>query len=433
MMKKQIFISCLVMIFAALSLSAQKIGTNPLKAYRIVYSIGAEDEVGMDAAKHLQQVLSEKTGVELAITADNANAAGREILLGSTRRKESLKAYAAQFAPFEYKVYVQSGKLIIAAGGCWAMNKAADLVADALSQGNLAASFRLEGTVEGEFLFPRDAQTNLRILDNNVWDYSGKPVPEVWKEAGEDCTDSVRGPQFAQLVRAYMPDVIGFQEFSRPMAALFGSYVSQYGYKETLIPEARNDTPVWYNEHTVELIESEYTPFTPLLWSNHKSKSFTWAAFKLKSNGKPFIVISTHLWWKSEKVQAGSNTARAAQTHLILATAQYLKSRYPDSPVFLVGDMNCHEKADAMQLLINAGFTPCYKIATVSTDEHNGHHRCGPKGFGRDGGNRTRAEAIDHCFLWNGGQTEIRHFKCDMSAFIVKITDHYPNIIDAVL
>ena len=132
-------------------------------------------------------------------------------------------------------------------------------------------------------------------------------------------------------------------------------------------------------------------------------------------------------------MQAGSNTARAAQTHLILATAQYLKSRYPDSPVFLVGDMNCHEKADAMQLLINAGFTPCYKIATVSTDEHNGHHRCGPKGFGRDGGNRTRAEAIDHCFLWNGGQTEIRHFKCDMSAFIVKITDHYPNIIDAVL
>ena len=67
------------MLFAALSLSAQKIGTNPLKAYRIVYSIGAEDEVGMDAAKHLQQVLSEKTGVELVITADNANAAGREI------------------------------------------------------------------------------------------------------------------------------------------------------------------------------------------------------------------------------------------------------------------------------------------------------------------------------------------------------------------
>ncbi len=409
MMKKRIFISCLVMIFAALSLSAQKIGTNPLKAYRIVYSIGAEDEVGLDAAKHLQQVLSEKTGVELAITADNANAAGREILLGSTRRKESLKAYAAPFAPFEYKVYVQSGKLIIAAGGCWAMN--------ALSRGNLPSSFRLEGTVEGEFLFPQDAQTNLRILDNNVWDYSGKPVPEVWKEAGEDCTDSVRGPQFAQLVRAYMPDVIGFQE----------------GYKETLIPEARNDTPVWYNENTVELIESEYTPFTPLLWSNHKSKSFTWAAFKLKSNGKPFIVISTHLWWKSEKVQAGSNTARAAQAHLIVATAQYLKSRYPDSPVFLVGDMNCHEKADAMQLLINAGFTPCYKIATVSTDNHNGHHRCSAKGFGRDGGNRTRAESIDHCFLWNGGQTEIRHFKCDMSAFIVKITDHYPNIIDAVL
>lgn len=432
-MKKRIFFSCLVVLFAGLSLSAQKIGTNSLKAYRIVYNIGAEDEVGIDAAKHLQQVLSEKTSVALTITDDNAKAVGREILLGSTCRKESRKAYANPLPPFEYKVYVQSGKLIIAAGGCWAMNKAAEQVAETLAQGNISSSFRLEGTVNGEFLFPRDAQTNLRILDNNVWDNSGKPVPEVWKEAGEDCRDSVRAPQFAQLVRAYMPDVIGFQEFSRPMAALFGSYMGQYGYKETLIPEELNDTPIWYNENTVELIESQYTPFTPLLWSNHKSKSFTWAAFKLKSNSKTFILISTHLWWKNEKVQAGSNTARAAQAHLILATAQYLKSRYPDSPVFLVGDMNCREKADAMQLLIKAGFTPCYKIATVSTDSHNGHHRCSAKGFGRDGGNRTRAESIDHCFLWNGGATEVRHFKCDMSAFIVKITDHYPNIIDAVL
>ena len=124
--------------------------------------------------------------------------------------------------------------------------------------------------------------------------------------------------------------------------------------------------------------------------------------------------------------------ARASQIRLMMAEAEIIKAEY-DCTVFLMGDMNCEEDSIPIQQLINEGYVPCYKAATVFGDNHNGHHRCSAKGFGRDGGNRTRAESIDHCFLWNGGQTEVRHFKCDMSAFIVKITDHYPNIIDAVL
>ncbi len=429
---KRIFSLLFGLLAVCASLQAAKISGTALASYKIVYSIGAEEEVGLEAATRLRQAIADATGVELEVIADNANARAREILVGNTRRKESAAAYKDGFKPFEYKCFVKSGKLVVAAGGCWALDRAGQRIAETLSKGDVNASFRLEGTVEGEFLFPREEGVNLRILDDNVWDYSGKPVPKAWEELGEDCTDSVRGPQFVQLVRAYMPDVIGFQEFSRAMAGLFGSQASQYGYKETFTPEGRNDTPIWYNENTVELIETEYVRFEPKRWSNHGSKSFTYALFRLKENGKQFALISTHLWWKSEKVLAGSNTARAAQIHQILAHAEYLKGTY-DCPIFLVGDMNCNEKSKAIRLLLDAGFTPCYQAATGTTDLHNGHHRCGPQGFGRDGGNRTREDSIDHCFLWNGGSTEIRHFRCEMAAFTVKITDHYPNIIDVKL
>lgn len=428
-------LSVLAISVGTLFAATPKIGGTSLKSYTIVYSAAAEAEVGAEAAEKLSKAIEAATGTKLSVRDDSGKPSSKEILVGETNRPASKAAYSADFGPFEYKAVLKKGRLVLAAGGCWALDKVGALAVEKIAEGKMNGSYREKGSVEGEYLFPRDNDINLRILDDNVWDYSKQESPQIWKDAGLECTDDVRAPQFAQIVRAYMPDVMGFQEFSMHMREYFNPLVAGYGYKEAFqVPEGKkNDTPVYYNENTVELITSDYVLFTPKKWSNHNSKSYTWALFRLKADGKQFILLSTHLWWKSDKVMPGSTQARAAQVRLIMAEVEGLKAKY-NCPVFVVGDMNCWERSTPIKQFIKGGYEPCYKLATGITSTIRGHHVCGPKNVGcREKLYRPREEAIDHCLLYNGGNTVIRNFICETSAFSILLTDHCPNIIDAIL
>ena len=90
-----------------------------------------------------------------------------------------------------------------------------------LREGDIPRDAHIEGSVEGECLFARAAGSNLRILADNIWDYSRDDIPEAWRLIGEDPRDDVRAPQFAQLVRAFMPDVLDLQEYSLHMHQRF--------------------------------------------------------------------------------------------------------------------------------------------------------------------------------------------------------------------
>lgn len=48
------------------------------------------------------------------------------------------------------------------------------------------------------------AGADLRILDDNIWDYSKDVIPPKWQEMGEDPRDFVRAPQFARLITDHM-------------------------------------------------------------------------------------------------------------------------------------------------------------------------------------------------------------------------------------
>lgn len=407
---------------------ASSVGGYQLSSYVIVYDSNAEPEEGSDMAERLQKAISERTGTKLPVCPDDGTVKGHTIAIIHT---PSLDA-------FEYSVSVSKGKVLLDGGGCWAMGKAADLLADALSKGKVSSGFRLGGTVRGEFLFPRPEGVNLRILDDNIWDYSSSSLPEVWEKAGEDCRDDYRAPFFAQLIKAYMPDVITLQEYNRHMHERLSPLISDWGYviSSEGDPDAWNNTPVFYNKDKLELLESHYQLFLPLIWSNGKSKSFTSAVFRQKDTGKVFGVVSTHLWWKSESAQPGSMMARASQVRLIMAEIEILKAKY-DCPFFVAGDMNGEESTPAIQQFLSEGYVPCYKAATVYGNRDNGHHECFPYIVGIRASHRISPErsagAIDHCFIYNGKGTEIKVFDCIQAAFTVKLTDHYPNLIDAVL
>lgn len=287
--------------------------------------------------------------------------------------------------------------------------------------------------------FPRGEGVNLRILDDNVWDYSSDKIPDSWKGLPADPRDPERSKGFARLIGDYMPDVMTFQEYSNHMHSYLMPKIEGWGYVYANPDESlpKNDTRIFYNRNTMELVDAQYEVFRPKMWSNHDSKSFSSAVFIHKATGRYVGVISTHLWWKSESVQKGSDFARAGQAALVAAQAMQIQAKY-DCPVFIAGDMNARENTLAVKMYFEAGFKPCYKIATEFADDHNGHHNCFPNsGYSRDNdtAHPTRESgAIDHCLLKDpNGIVQIRRFDCVMDDYTLPLTDHYPNVIDAVV
>lgn len=277
---------------------------------------------------------------------------------------------------------------------------------------------------------------DLRILDDNIWDYSKDTIPQAWQALGEDPRDCVRAPQFARLISDYMPDVFTFQEYSAHFHAEFYPAVEKKGY--VIAWESGSDwnnTPIFYNRKTLELLYVNFNLYTPAKWSNHGSKSFTSAVLKRKSDGKVFALIGTHLWWRGDNRQPGSTMARASQIRLVMAEAEIIRGKFGDIPVVVAGDMNCEENTIPLRQMTQEGYVPCYKAATVYGDNHNGHHICAPNdGYSKESrrkGETREAGAIDHCLIYDpSGRAEVRVFDCLMHDYLVKLTDHYPNIID---
>ena len=358
--------------------------------------------------------------------------------IAGTRTADFTIVYCSALEDFDYAVRVSRGDLLIDGGGSWALTKAAQHVAQMLREGDIPRDAHIEGSVEGECLFARAAGSNLRILADNIWDYSRDDIPEAWRLIGEDPRDDVRAPQFAQLVRAFMPDVLDLQEYSLHMHQRFYPLIRRYGYRIAYEGEEPwNNTPIFYNPETVELVDVNYVLYAPSCWSNIGSKSYTSAVFRKKDTGRRFAVVNPHLWWKSEAAQPGSTYARAAQVRLMMAEAEVLKNKY-GCTIFVTGDMNAYEDSLPIRQFIEGGYTPCYKAATDATDNGNGHHICGPKdGYSRTSRRRSpdrEKGAIDHCFIYNAQEgVAVKVFDCITARFTVKLTDHYPYLIDAAL
>lgn len=282
-------------------------------------------------------------------------------------------------------------------------------------------------------------KADLRILNNNIWEYSQDTIPPKWQEMGEDPRDFVRAPQFVKMITERMPDVFSLQEYAKHMHEEFYHRIKDAGYEIAWeSKEDWNNTPIYYYSKTIEPLYVNYHKYTPEQWCNRGTKSFTSAVLKRKSDEKIFALINTHLWWKGDAVQPGSTMARAAQVRLILAEAEIITSKYGNIPIIITGDMNCEENTVPIQQFIQCGYVPCYKAATQYGDNNNGHHICSPKDgystISRRKGPDRPIGAIDHCLIYDSdGKSEIIIFDCIMEEYLVKLTDHYPLLIDMKL
>lgn len=406
-----------------------------LKEYSIVYSKMVEPEEGADMAGFIRELILHEFGISLDVIDDESAPGKHEILVGRTSRGRSVELSGIVRDTFEYIVEVSEGNVVICGGGCWAMQYAAEKWLH--SPNRYVDGFSLDGNIRGKNIFRRTDGTNLRILDDNIWEYDGGNSP-AWAANGDDCTNAVRARGFEELVAAFRPDVFAVQEYSDKMDAYLGKALVAMGYRMAFEPDDMwNYTPIFYNTKTLKLVESDYLRYIPSKFSNHGSKSYCSSVFILKSTRRRFAVINTHLWWKSEKKQPGSIEARADQVRAIMERADNIVEKY-DCPLFVVGDMNCELRTKPMRLFLDAGYVPVWRAASFYGDGRNGHHECNAKGYSRishrKGGEDDGQAAIDQFFVYNSkSRVDIKVFRRIYAFFTVKLTDHYPNYLDANL
>ena len=188
----------------------------------------------------------------------------------------------------------------------------------------------------------------------------------------------------------------------------------------------------------VTLEETSFHKYEPSDWSNHGTKSYNFCRFTLKENGKQFCLINTHLWWKGENTQPGSDEARTAQVRKMMTAVDDAVFAH-GCPVFMMGDMNCNLSSKAMKQLLEAGYKPLVWEATVYGDPRSGHQPCNASGFSRteNKSSENGMGAIDQFFVYNGkggiwgaSDAEILVFQRIYAYFTIELTDHYPNYAD---
>ena len=445
-------------IFAAFSLLAGIVscsvnepgrGTEPdtpvYGDYRILYQLGdRDDSVSMALAYDVQKVIKSRYGEDVKVFAANkVSPVDKEIIIGRTDLSYAQDFYDTNTDEFAYQIAFRDGKIFVSAGGSWALKAAVGRFEDEVLQGGAAykEGETVEGTVRGQFLFPRPAGTTVRFLDDNLWQYDSNSNASAWEAIGENCTNEVRSRNFAALVKAYLPDILTFQEYSDKMKAFLEPSIQECGMVKAGT-QTTNYTPIYYNTSALELKTvkyAKYGKFTPEGGSQidpGSTKSYTLAVFGHKATGRQFMVVATHLWWKSNSAQAGSDLCRESEVKTLMAVIDDMLKVY-DVPVFVVGDMNCKLATSAMKLFTNNGYKPLFGLSTGNRDGSSGYHSCDANGFAREAKHSLGADGkdcIDQFLLYNDKKSvEVKWFERIHAYFTIKLTDHYPNYADVVL
>lgn len=283
------------------------------------------------------------------------------------------------------------------------------------------------------------------LMTSNQWQNDKNTAK--WAEMGMDCSYTGRAGGLYDAYTSVLPDAIGVQETSRNMQHLLldkmfhitdenGEVIAKYDCIDG------TDTPIWYRSDRLIPVESAFLLYPEHIegfegmYNNHGSKSYSVAVFKCREDGKIFVFMSTHLWWKSSNPNAKhympmSDEAREWQLRLCCKTVDALCEKY-NCPGFIVGDYNAKMNSKAITTAIANGYVEAHDITVGERNDLRGHHPCNANGFDR-GDPGTFEQAIDHILVRNPEMITVNSYKrYDDPAFDC-ISDHYPLYIDVTL
>ena len=274
--------------------------------------------------------------------------------------------------------------------------------------------------------------SKLRLMTQNLW--SCTKNNDAWAALGLDCSAEVRMKANVKIFEALLPDIVGGQEINKDMQMHLQLALAAADLPYTLI--WGNDTPILYRADKFELLDTEFLLFPRYMEglegevNNANTKSLCIGVFRAKEDGRVFAFATTHLWWKKEHVQKGSDEARRRQIALVIEKLEAYAAKYGGCPAILVGDMNAFYTDPAIQYALSeGGFAHAHDIATDFRHEGRGYNACGPKGPGvwQD---RPFETALDHILVKHVKENAISRFDRYCPDYYLTISDHAPAYID---
>ena len=236
----------------------------------------------------------------------------------------------------------------------------------------------------------------------------------------------------AELIHAYLPDMIAFQEYSTYYHNGFTDKLEAIGYQEVK-PEGvdANYTPLFYRTDRLKVIDCGYLLYAGP--NDVNSKSATWAVLELFDTRKRFIAISTHLMYNQPGIDA--NAARVSNAKELVSLISQLKNRpeFQTLPLITGGDLNCCLGSDPIQVLTDSGLKLAWETALEKNDVRGNHDyvtyhsdRQTYSGWSiRPGG---YAKSIDHALVTDGFTVERFFTLTDLYAQVA--SDHMPEWVE---
>lgn len=229
---------------------------------------------------------------------------------------------------------------------------------------------------------------------------------------------SVRKVAIKKMFEDTMPDIIGMQEATTAQRADLKAMLPNFILLE--VPNTGGskggNAVMMYNTNLFELLQSKsfYLSSTPNIpsvngWNSETQYRTTiWGEFKHKETGRVFIVANTHMPLYST---ADGILARMNSANLNVERIKTVSNN--DTPVFIIGDMNCNKS--------ETGLKPYYDW--MSSAQEKAMSTDNVLSFNNFGGSSN--SNLDYIFYRNAIPAEYRTI--NGQGYGVKyISDHYP-------
>ena len=291
-----------------------------------------------------------------------------------------------------------------------------------------------------KYAFNRSAEYRLMFY-NVLWDNT---------EVAE------RGILQNEVLKAYDPDVIGFQEFHERRRTAIVADLLERGYAEAMNYKSGNFVsgssgatksnwycyvPIFYKTATTKCVESGFYRYvSQYSVAESASKTLCWAVMEAKDSGDRYLVVNTHMCTQDDKIK-GEQAVEAVKV------IDKLLEKY-NVPVFLGGDYNGrYTNANHKYFAGEGGFVDVVqgKLASEYTANIRAHHRPYPvfnkelglmwPGVNEDGskddtGMYDATQSVDHIMVKNDYPVSIEVFGTVADEYTISGGDHFPIFID---
>lgn len=432
-----------------------------LNGYSIVIPDGATDTTVESLSAHELKAVLAELGYSVIVKEDEGaeHVDARSILLGKTAATAGNMPTGNKFTVTEKNERVQ-----ISAGNYYGYRAALDFLKGKITEaGGVPRDLNHTGTATVANT-ARATANSIRVMFYNLYGF------ESWRGNTGTTAPSAALRQDLQrdLLGAYAPDVIGFQEYFRSFedggqngaADYHGSFTSsmtRLGYMQVETEVGNeNCTPLFYNPLKLRVLESGSSYFTK--GDANQTKGMTWAVFEVVTGdevGKVFAVFGAHFFQNSDDLTAEqAEEARIHNATELIGAVGEVTAEYEGIAVIVGGDFNywnVRAAGETHETLTNGGLTYMAELdgkgpAEVTnrwkadgeyseyTESYHGFYGYDAQSKTYDVSENTLTSArytLDYIFLGgNADAVSIKKFIIINDELTYRASDHSPTFVD---